>query len=90
MKETNGALYSLISSLSNEVSLGIPFHLKKKVRGVANFREQICRNPIRRNVGKEKQKSTCFGIFYNNYLRPSYEFYSTQSFHTVFESTYLL
>jgi hypothetical protein len=46
------------------VSLGIPFHLKKKVRGVANFREPICKNHIGQNVGKEKQKSTFFGIFY--------------------------
>jgi hypothetical protein len=29
----NSALYSLQSGLSNEVSLGIPFYLKKKVRG---------------------------------------------------------
>jgi hypothetical protein len=29
----NSALYSLRSGLLNEVSLGIPFHLKKKVRG---------------------------------------------------------
>jgi hypothetical protein len=30
---------------------------------VANFRKQIRKNHIRQNVGKEKQKSTCFGIF---------------------------
>jgi hypothetical protein len=32
---------------------------------VASFREQICKNQMRQNVGKEKQKSTCFGILSN-------------------------
>jgi hypothetical protein len=50
------------------VSLGIPFHLKKKLGVVASFREQIYKNHMRQNVGKEKQKSTCFGIFYKNHL----------------------
>jgi hypothetical protein len=36
---------------------------KKKLGVVASFREQICKNYMRQNVGKEKQKSTCFGIF---------------------------
>jgi hypothetical protein len=41
------------------------FQLKKKKLGmVAHFWEEICKNHIRQNVGKEKQKSTCFGIFY--------------------------
>jgi hypothetical protein len=26
----------------------------------------FCKNHVRQNVGKEKQKSTCFGIFYKN------------------------
>jgi hypothetical protein len=33
IQEKNSALYSLRSGLSNEVSLGIHFHLKQKVRG---------------------------------------------------------
>jgi hypothetical protein len=61
-------LYSLPSELSNEMSLGIPFHLKKESLGVvAHFREEICKNHMHQNVNKEKQKSTCFGIFYKNY-----------------------
>jgi hypothetical protein len=38
---------------------------KKKLGVVAHFREEMCKNHMRQNVGKEKQKSTCFGIFYN-------------------------
>jgi hypothetical protein len=77
IQETNSALYSLRRGLSNEVSLGIPFHLKKKVRGCCELPGQICKNHMRQNMGREKQKSTCFGIFYKNYLCPSYEFYSS-------------
>jgi hypothetical protein len=31
---------------------------------VAHFREKICKKQMRQNLGKEKQKSTCFGIFF--------------------------
>jgi hypothetical protein len=30
---------------------------------LASFREQICKNHMRQNMGREKQKSSCFGIF---------------------------
>jgi hypothetical protein len=33
--------------------------------------------PLRQIVGKEKQKSISFGIFYKNRVCPSYEFYSS-------------
>jgi hypothetical protein len=75
IQKTNSALYSLRSKLSNEMSLGVP-SIKKKVRGG-------CTLPrgdmplVRQNVGKEKQKSTSYGIFYRNRLCPSYEFYSS-------------
>jgi hypothetical protein len=65
IQETNSALYSLRSGFSNEVS---PFERKKNLGLVANFWEQIWKNLIRQNVGKEKQKSTCFGIFYKNHV----------------------
>jgi hypothetical protein len=77
IQETNSALHSLRSKLSIKVSLGEPFYLKKKLGVVAHFQEEICKNHMRQNVGKEKQKSNCFGIFYKNRLCPSYEFYSS-------------
>jgi hypothetical protein len=46
--------------------------------------------PYTPKCGQGKTKIDLFWDFLQNYLRPSYEFYSTQSFHTVFESTYLL
>jgi hypothetical protein len=45
------------------VSLGIPFHLKKKVRGGFALPGEDMQKQMRQNLGKEKQKSTCFGIF---------------------------
>jgi hypothetical protein len=36
IQETHSALYSLRSELSNEVSFGVLFHLKKKL-GLVNF-----------------------------------------------------
>jgi hypothetical protein len=54
IQETNSALYSLRIGLSNEVSLDIPLRLKKKLGVVEHFRERICKNHMRQNVGKEK------------------------------------
>jgi hypothetical protein len=66
IQEKNSALHSLRSGLSNKVSLGIPFYLKKKLGVVAHFLEEMCKNHMRQNVSKEKQKSTYFGIFYKS------------------------
>jgi hypothetical protein len=46
--------------------LAYPSIWKKKLGVVAHFRAEICKNHRGRNVGKEKQKSTCFGIFLQN------------------------
>jgi hypothetical protein len=54
IQETNSALYSLQIGLSNEVSLDIPLLEKNKLGVVAHFREQICKNHMRQNLGKEK------------------------------------
>jgi hypothetical protein len=40
------------------------------------------------NVGKEKQKSTCFGIFCKNRLCPSYELYKNKGNTASVPSTY--
>jgi hypothetical protein len=45
IQEKNSALYSLLSNLSNEVLLGIPFHLKKKVRGGCELPEADTQKP---------------------------------------------
>jgi septal ring factor EnvC (AmiA/AmiB activator) len=37
-----------------------------------SFREQICKNHIRQNLGRKKQKSTCFGIFYTKIVGETY------------------
>jgi hypothetical protein len=44
--------------------LAYPFTWKKKLGVAAHFREKICKKQMRQNLGKEKQKSTCFGIFF--------------------------
>jgi hypothetical protein len=49
IQETNSALYSLRSGLPNEVSLGIPFHLKKKVRGGCALLEGDMQKPYAPN-----------------------------------------
>jgi hypothetical protein len=54
------------------VSLGIPFHLKKKLRGGCELAGADMQKPYAPNVGREKQKSTYFGIFFKNHQCPSY------------------
>jgi hypothetical protein len=77
IQETNSALHSLRSGLSNEVSLGTPLHLKKKVRGCCTLPGADMQKPYVPKCGQEKQKSTCFGIFLKNGQFQSYEFYSS-------------
>jgi hypothetical protein len=56
-QETNSALYSLRSGLSNEVSLGIPLHLKeKKVRSGCALPGGDMRKPYAPKFGQGKTK----------------------------------
>jgi hypothetical protein len=66
IQETNSALYSLRSGLPNEVSLGIPFHLKKKVRGGCALLEGDMQKPYAPNP--------LSGFFFT---KITYEFYSS-------------
>jgi hypothetical protein len=78
IQETNSALYSLLSNLSNEMSLGIPFHLKKKkVRTGCELLRADTPKPYTPKCGQRKTKIDLFGIFYKNYICPSYEYYSS-------------
>jgi hypothetical protein len=43
-----------------------------KLGVIVSFREQICKNHIRQNLGRKKQKSTCFGIFYSKIVGETY------------------
>jgi hypothetical protein len=59
------------------VSLGIPFHLKKKnVMGGCELPGADMQKPYAPKYEQGKTKIACFGIFYKNHLCPSYEFYS--------------
>jgi hypothetical protein len=60
IQETNSALYSLRSGLSNEVSLGIPFHLKKKVKGGCALPGGDMQKPPRPECGQKKTKIDLF------------------------------
>jgi hypothetical protein len=60
---------------------------KKKVMGGYALPGADIQKPLRQNVAKEKQKLTCFAIFYKNRRSPNYEFYSNLSFHTVFKKS---
>jgi hypothetical protein len=42
---------------------------------VASFREQICKNQMRQNVGKKKQNSTCFEILYKYHLYAVHDYF---------------
>jgi hypothetical protein len=66
MQETNSALYSLLSNLSNEVSLGIPFHLKKKVRSACELLGADTQKPYTPKCGQGKTKIDLFRDFYKN------------------------
>jgi hypothetical protein len=63
IQETKRALYSLLSNLSNEVSLGIPFHLKNKVRGGCEFPEPDTQKPYTPKCGQAKTKIDLFQDF---------------------------
>jgi hypothetical protein len=63
VQEANSALYSLRSGLSNEVSLGIPFHLKKKVRGGCELPGADMQKPYAPKFGQEKTKIDLFRDF---------------------------
>jgi hypothetical protein len=61
--ETNSALYSLLSNLSNEVSLGILFHLKKIVRGGCELPEADTQKPYTPKCEQAKTKIDLFRDF---------------------------
>jgi hypothetical protein len=63
-------LYSLLNSLSNEVSLGIPFYLKKKVRGGCELPEADMQKPHMPKCGQGEIKIDLFRVFYKKYLCP--------------------
>jgi hypothetical protein len=59
-RKKNSALYSLLSNFSNEVLLGIPFHLKKKVRGGCELPEADMQKPYTPKCGQGKTKIDLF------------------------------
>jgi hypothetical protein len=63
IQETNSALYSLRSGISNEVSLGISFHLKKKVRGCCELPAADMQKPYAPKYGQGKTKIDLFRDF---------------------------
>jgi hypothetical protein len=64
IQEINSALYSLGSGLSNEVSLGIPFHLKKKVWGGCELPRADMQKPYTPKCGQGKTKIDLFRDFF--------------------------
>jgi hypothetical protein len=66
IQKTSSALYSLRSGLSNEVSLGIPFHLKKnwegknKNRSVSGFFTKITYVQVMNFIQKQYHKTSHF------------------------------
>jgi hypothetical protein len=62
-KQIHSALYSFESGLSNEVSLGIPFHLKKKVRGDCELPAADMQKPYTPKYGQGKTKIDLFRDF---------------------------
>jgi hypothetical protein len=78
IQEINSALYSLGSGLSNEVSLGIPFHLKKKSLGWLRASESRYAKTIYAKMWARKNKNRpVSGFFYKNRQCPSHEFYAS-------------
>jgi hypothetical protein len=63
IQETTSVLYSLRSGLSNEVSLGIPFH-KKKVRGGCELPGADMQKPYAPKYGQGKTKINLFRDFF--------------------------
>jgi hypothetical protein len=66
LRKKNSALYSLRSGLSNEVSLGIPLHLKKKVRGSCALPGGYMQKPYTPKCGQGKTKIDLFRDFLQN------------------------
>jgi hypothetical protein len=58
--------------VSDEAKNVIPLKFLRKIKNKIFFPPTVYQN-----MGKEKQKSTCFGIFCKNRLFQSYEFYSS-------------
>jgi hypothetical protein len=65
------------SGLSNEVSLGITFHLEKKVKGGCELPGADLQKPNAPKRGQGKTKIDLFRDFVKYHLCPSYEFYSS-------------
>jgi hypothetical protein len=63
IQETNSALHSMRSELSNKVSLGIPFHLKKKVSGGCTLPGGDMQKPYAPKCGQGKTKIDLFRDF---------------------------
>jgi hypothetical protein len=64
--------------LSNEVSLGIPFHLKKKSLGWLRASESRYAKTIYAKMWARKNKNRpVSGFFYKNRQCPSHEFYAS-------------
>jgi hypothetical protein len=60
----NSELYFLRNGLSKEVSLGIPFHLKKKVRGGSALPGGDMQKPYTPKCGQGKTKNDLFRDFF--------------------------
>jgi hypothetical protein len=67
IQETTSGLYSLRTGLSKEVSLGVPFHLKKKVRGSCAFPGGDMQKPY---VPKCEQGKTKIDLFRDFLQKP--------------------
>jgi hypothetical protein len=59
------------------VSLAIPFHLKKKVRGGCELPGADIQKPYTSKYGQGKTKINLFRDFLQKSQCPSYEFYSS-------------
>jgi hypothetical protein len=64
IQETNSALYSLQSELSNEVSLGIPLTFEKKVRGGCALPGGDMQKPYAPKCGQGKTQIDLFRDFF--------------------------
>jgi hypothetical protein len=63
IQEINSALYSLRSGLSNKVSLGITFHLKKKVRGGGASESRYAKTICAKIWARKKKNRPVSGFF---------------------------